>query len=116
MKKLVLICILVLLALPIFSHDVPLDGDDYAKFQGVWYDVDEKYAFIIFIDDIFISNVDLGFSLHYSVEDNNLIIHHCFWQTTQEKFWEKVSDQLDLGDNPIQDDRVIWDTENGLGL
>ncbi|MDR0685794.1 MAG: hypothetical protein LBF83_11805 [Spirochaetaceae bacterium] len=42
----------------------------------MWYEVDEEYAFVIFIDDVFISNVDGGFSLRYSVEDNNLIMNN----------------------------------------
>ncbi|MDR1219682.1 MAG: hypothetical protein LBK73_08755 [Treponema sp.] len=70
MKKLGLIGLLVLLTLPIFSQE----KDSRAPFQGVWYDVNKKYAFFIFIDDIFICNLDYGFSSRYSVEDNNLIL------------------------------------------
>ncbi|MDR1218046.1 MAG: hypothetical protein LBK73_00360 [Treponema sp.] len=72
MKKLVLIGLLVLLMLPIFSQG----KDSRAPFQGIWYGIiyGEDKVIFIFIDDIFICNLDFGFSGHFSVEDQNLIM------------------------------------------
>jgi hypothetical protein len=72
MKKLALITVLALLTLPAFSQE----KDSRTPFQGIWYGViygEDKVVFI-FIDDIFICNLDGGGSGHYSVENNNLII------------------------------------------
>jgi hypothetical protein len=72
MKKLVLIGFLALLVLPVFSQE----KDSRAPFQGIWYGVEygEDKVIFIFIDDVFICNLDYGSSCRYSVEDNNLIV------------------------------------------
>jgi hypothetical protein len=76
MKKIIIVLYLVITVLPTFSQDMPPDGDDYTKFQGIWYGViyDEDPVFFVFIDDIFICNLDYGFSCRYSVENHNLIV------------------------------------------
>jgi hypothetical protein len=76
MKKLFITVMLFSLTLSAFSQDTPLVDDPYAKFQGVWYGViyDEDPVFFVFIDDIFICNLDYGFLGRYSVEDNDLIV------------------------------------------
>jgi hypothetical protein len=56
------------------AQDTNPANDPYAKFQGVWHDVDDKDALFVFIDDIFFINGDGGFSFRYSIEGNNLIM------------------------------------------
>lgn len=94
MKKIVLIIILVLLVLPIFSQE----KDSRAPFQGIWYGViyDEDPVFFVFIDDLFICNLDFGFSGHFLVEDQNLIM------TTQYEYLnsgelEEIYDESETG-------------------
>jgi hypothetical protein len=54
MKKLFMAVMLVCLALPAFSQDTPPTGDEYAKFQGVWYGaISDECIFFIFMNDAF---------------------------------------------------------------
>jgi hypothetical protein len=77
MKKLFISVMLVFLALPIFAQNAPSANDPRAKFQGIWYGVvyGEDKVLFIFIGDIFINNLDLGYSGRFSVEDQNLVMN-----------------------------------------
>jgi hypothetical protein len=75
MKKQFFAVILVYLTLPVFTQDVPSADDPYAKFQGVWYGViyDEDPVFFVFIDDVFICNLDGGYYYKYNIEGQNIV-------------------------------------------
>jgi hypothetical protein len=105
MKKLVLIGLLALLALPIFSQE----KDSRAPFQGIWYGViygKDKVIFV-FIDDVFICNLDYGFSSRYSVEDNNLIVTN--FRGLNDDGWEEPGNEDEIGkiQYVFSDDRLI---------
>jgi hypothetical protein len=76
MKRLFTIIILSFVAFFAFAQDAPPADDPYARFQGIWYVVvDDKYAFVIFIDDTFISAAgDRAVFFRYSVENQDLIL------------------------------------------
>jgi hypothetical protein len=76
MKRLFIAVILSLAVLPVFAQDAPPSDDPYAKFQGIWYGViyDEDKVFFVFIDDIFICNLDGGYYYKYNIEGQNIVI------------------------------------------
>jgi hypothetical protein len=85
MKKMVLIGILVLLAIPAFSQE----KDSRAPFQGIW--LGDYDTLFVFIDDIFFCNGDGGVSFHYSVENNSLILTNP--RKLDDDGWEEIHDE-----------------------
>jgi hypothetical protein len=76
MKKMIVISILVLLALPAFSQE-----DEYAKFQGIWYaEMEDEIAYFIFENDTVIftsAEIDVGgFSFcNFTLSDHKIIFY-----------------------------------------
>jgi hypothetical protein len=103
MKKLVLISMLALLTLPILSQE----KDSRAPFQGIWYGViyGEDKVIFIFIDDIFICNLDYGFSGRYSVENNNLIVTNS--RDLGIEGWKEARDSIGKIQYVFSGDRLI---------
>jgi hypothetical protein len=88
MKKFYLIILLIILAIPAF----PQEMDGRTPFHGIWYGLyGDVKIFYIFIDDVFITNLDDGFFSHYSVEDNNLILTNP--RELDIDGWKKIQDE-----------------------
>jgi hypothetical protein len=72
MKKILLSVLFLAVFSPLFAQT----SKHYEKFQGIWYGTiygEDKVVFI-FIDDIFICNLDGGFSYKYNIEGQNLVL------------------------------------------
>ena len=94
MKRLFIIAVLTFTIFPALSQE----KDSRAPFQGIWYGViyGEDKVIFIFIDDIYITNLDYEFSGRYSVENNNLIMTD-FRRLNIGNEWEKVGDENATG-------------------
>jgi hypothetical protein len=103
MRRLVLISILVLLALPIFSQDMPPDGDDYARFRGVWCaETEDGNNYFIFENNTaIILGYDGGESLvefdNFMLSYNKIIFHHKYIFYLDDSGWQYVGPD-DLND------------------
>jgi hypothetical protein len=92
MKKLVLAVLFVLTVLPAFAQDAPPVGDEYAKFQGVWYGVYSNEIFIfVFIDDTFVSTLEACFTGKFFIEKEN-IVFQAERRLSLLPGWEKIED------------------------
>jgi hypothetical protein len=104
MKKIILVVLLVLLALPIFSQE----KDSRAPFQGIWYGViysGEVKVFVIFIDDIFISHIESDSYGRYSVEGSNLILTN--FRELGIDGWEEIRDETGKIQYVFSGDKLI---------
>jgi hypothetical protein len=109
MKNLCLSVLLIFLAFSAF----PQEKDSRAPFQGIWYGVDGKDKIIyIFIDDVFITNHDDGFSGKLSVDGQNLIlaVHRDLYIDE----WEDIHSEsrIDLFNNPLNQPVIVYDAAN----